>query len=231
MISQRAGGSLFDSQGKTVHYINSNDLFDARQTEKKRLVGEAKLARQFTDLIGGGKGEYGSKIGRRPQKLPGRTPKVSKRLRVDKGSPYSGSSPDKHLSVDFLHSDIGVLRHSSTHLDLTEMDTAYATALGRAAAARSHGQRDEIQKAFKLIQRQKTGKGLQKLMVGDTVVSDILHRVFNAPMLTHTQDRKAFRCMGQDMHTKFCDQPCMRMGSMLDYALATIRVRDHFEHD
>ena len=232
MLSGRDGGGLWNTSGRRVHPISAFDRHTRRQKRKRVLIEEAALSKQFTKLTGGSKEIFARNIKLRPQKLPGKTPKLSGRFRVDKGSAFRAQIKRDHLSVDFVHSDIGVERRASSELDLSNLGPAYVRALAHAGLNRMHGQREEIQKAFVTMGRQKTGKGLQKLMMDDTVVSDILHRVFNAPMTLHTKDNKAFRCAPQaGRHTKYCDDPHQRMAKMLDYALGTIRVRDHYEQD
>ncbi len=218
-------GRRVDSSGarQDVHtHDNQAERFKAISKER---VERVKLQKKFSDLTLGSKGLPPQAIKLRQEVIPQDRPQLRTDLRRDKKT-HTARPHRQHLSLDFFHRDIGVRRTAQGLLDLKSFSQEHAVALRRAVTARSHGQREELQKVFRAIAKTKSGAGLQRISRQGGVASDLMFRIFEAPvdldslgeMHTNVGIDPEGRSMGID--------PQRRMDRMLEHALATILVED-----
>ncbi len=232
MLAVQKPGSkgLHNISGRTVATTDPGTHKEEVSQFVKGRVELGKMTRQFARLTGSGQGEFPKNLRLRNEKIPNKTGKLKRNLRQDKGK-QTNVMHTKHMALDHSHGDIGVKRNSDTSLNLKDLSVVHAKALRIAVTNRMHGQRDEIRTVFLKMKKTRTGAGLQKILETDELGSDLLHRIFNAPNPLHTKDQMSPQCDLVSIRQKFCQNPLLRMSSMLDNALGGIRVRDHEEAD
>lgn len=220
------GGLIVDSLGKrATHGATHDNEPQNKKGIRQERIERVKMQKRFSDLTLGSKGLPKEAIMLRPEAIPQDVPQMRMDLNRDK-QVHTRKHHGQHLSLDFFHRDIGVRRSRRGLLDLKDFSKEHAVALRLAVMNRSHGQREELQKVFRAIHKTKSGAGLQRIARSGGLASDLMYRIFEAPvdldslgeMHTNVGIDPEGRSMGID--------PRRRMDRMLEHALATMLVED-----